>query len=940
MGPFRRLYRVRPLTAAMLCLPGLLLCAWYSWKAFSSFDSYRRLADPEVELTAADFRLALHDGVSRDLRRMTLAPAPERSKIERFDLRMSSDAWGALYGDAGRSRRYVPAELDLGSELQPVEVRLRGSKHWHVAGQQRSLKIRLPAGDLYDGHRVFNLIDDPNPMVVGEELILDLARESGVLTPRSSFARVSVNGDDLGVMRFETQPDEGLLRLRRRMPGSIYSSNLPPAAGTGELWSGTAHWSKAAWREESEKASFAELERLLDRLGNATGRQFVEFARSELDLEAFAAHDAVDIVFGGDQHDFRDNHKLYFDPYRGRFEPVATNFRGYKHEEHLNLVESPILLRLKTVPEYLSLRARILNDLLVGEGRVAALERRGRKILRRLAPDLRSDRYFEAYKMLPGVDRFHRQMMRPMDLERAVLVFESELGTYSARHAFLTRRVQRNPLWLAPFETERRTAPEATDEVGAARSAAESFVTRLELIVDGQAGVELDEVRIGWPEGCDDPEFEVRFGGEPAHGLKLHPRVELVARADPGRAEGDVRAVAAPAGYPLEIESTCPPRSVEAWGAHLATGSRIRSRPAPAELLERLARPCLGPDDVPRFEPGEIAPDPHRLMEPAPEIVRLGPGDVEVGETRVYGPHQAVEVAAGTRLRMGRGASLVFLGPVRFAGSEREPIEVEGASTEPWGGIAIQGPATAGSSLEHVIVRGGTRPSWRMVPYPGTIDVHDTERIAIRDCRFGGNAEADDMLHAVYVDDLAIEECLFEDAAGDAVDLEFVDGALRRVEMRRLGDDGLDLMGADVVLADSLVVGCAGYGVSAGEETEARVRDSLLASCKTGVLAKNASSVALTGALLYDDEIAVRLYKRTVRYAGDSRIDADTLYAVSCGATGKTDDESADLLFLGRVERRIPVDGSLDHLLQNVLGLAEPEQIERFVAERRGEVER
>ena len=30
-----------------------------------------------------------------------------------------------------------------------------------------------------------------------------------------------------------------------------------------------------------------------------------------------------DIIFGGDQHDFDQNQKLYFDPFRGRFEPIA-----------------------------------------------------------------------------------------------------------------------------------------------------------------------------------------------------------------------------------------------------------------------------------------------------------------------------------------------------------------------------------------------------------------------------------------------------------------------------------------------------------------------------------------------------------------------------------------------------------------------------------------
>jgi hypothetical protein len=507
-------------------------------------------------------------------------------------------------------------------------------------------------------------------------------------------------------------------------------------------------------------------------------------------------------------------------------------------------------------------------------------------------------------------------------------VLFSELKTYAKRHAFLLKELQRNPLWLARGQT--RTEPDPTDESGETLR----HVTALELIVDGQAGAVLEELSVEFDAECADRSFEARVAGRPIEGLTLHPRTAVVARDNPGRAEGKVRSLPAPARYPLELISACEPESVEAWATHLATGSRIRSRPAFGTLLERLPGSALGPGDVPRFEPGETAPDPHLLWPPPAETVRLGPGAVEIAATRIFEPQQTVEVVAGTQLRLGQGASLVFLGPVRFAGTAAAPITVEGADGADWGGIAVQGLATAGSSFDHVIVRGGTAPSWRSVPYPGVFDVHHTSEIAFRNCRFGHSRQEHDMLHAVYVDDLIVEDCAFEDTSGDAVDLEFVKGVLRRVSFLRSGDDALDLMGSEVDLVDSVAVGCGGYGVSAGEETEAAVRDSLLAGCKAGVLAKNASSVALGGTLLYDNRIGVRLYQRTVRYAGESRIDADALYAVECDRTGKTDDESAELLFLGRIERRIPRDGSLDHLLQDVLGLSDPDQVERFVAER------
>ena len=49
-----------------------------------------------------------------------------------------------------------------------MELRLRGQRYWHTGTDQKSLKVQLPKGKLVKGHRVFNLINDPSPMVVGE----------------------------------------------------------------------------------------------------------------------------------------------------------------------------------------------------------------------------------------------------------------------------------------------------------------------------------------------------------------------------------------------------------------------------------------------------------------------------------------------------------------------------------------------------------------------------------------------------------------------------------------------------------------------------------------------------------------------------------------------------------------------------------------------------
>jgi hypothetical protein len=953
---FRRVYRARPLHSFIMCLPAALLVAWYAWAAFASIDRYRRAVKETGPLRLETLHIALHDQLESDIRRMLMAPPPEPSSLYTYRLRVSRGDWDTLVAsaDVEDDRPYVEAKVEHDGRLLDAEVRLRGSRHWHVGGTQKSLKVKLDKGELIHGHRIFNLLNDPTPMVVGQQLILNLAEESAILTPVSRFVRVKLNSKDLGVYHYETAADESLLRSSRRMPGSIYASELPANAATDELWSTSKHWTKVSSRTDSEhdRTDFADLDRFLFHVHDASARQFADFATHELDLETFGRLDAIDVAFGGDQRDFRENHEYYFDPYRGRWEPIAGGIRGFRDDREFNLVENPVLLRLKMTPGYLSRRDRLLYELLSGKAAPSAVQERATKLLKELAPELRTDPNWDAYRELPRIDGFHRRMVRPNTLSRLSLVVESELVTYGHRHAQLVAELEKNPLYL-----DVGTAIDPGSLPAAARAlldgAPSGTVTPLSFVIDGHAGVALREVSVGFGSECAARSASLLRNGEPlpAHGvgadvvldaeLPLYPSVGIVPRRDPNERRGGVRAELVPTAYPLTLVTSCPPRSVVARGRQLATDSRVVSRPVGAEQRARLPARRLGPDAVPRFAAGEVAPHAWELTEPPPQRVQLGPGEVVIEGPRVFEPHTTVTVAPGTHLRMAPQASLIFLGKVLFEGAPGAPIVIDALDPRRWGGIAIQGPKTEGSRLEHVLVGGGTKPAWRSIPYPALVNIHHTRDIVLRACRFGGNAPDTDTLHVAYVDGLTATDTTVANVVGDAFDLEYSRADLRRLRLIDVSDDGLDLMGSQLTLSDSVILGAQGNGISAGEESRVKVQNTLVANCGVGVLAKNAAHISLSGSVLFENETGVRSYQRTVRYAGDSEVTADVLFVASSRKKPvRRDDREGDRLERGRVLLDLPQPGVLDHVLQDVLELSSWQELSRWVAEQRDGVVR
>lgn len=941
----RRIYRMRPLTALVLCLPATLIMLWYSWNAYERLAVARRIEREQVPFTQELFQLQLHDLLRRDARRIKLAPPPEPSSLDTFAFHIDREALDLLESGSEREseRSYAPAKLEHQGQLEKVELRLRGQRYWHVGTEQKSMKVKLPKGRLVQGYRVFNLINDPSPMVVGEQLILDLAREHGLLTPRSSFARVRMNATDLGVFRYETQADESLLRTSGRVPGSIYSGDLGSKGDSWELWTSTKAWKKPAARSDdaATAADLEELERLLRMVRDATHAGFADFARHEIDLERFAQFDAIDVAFGGDRHNFRQNHKYAFDAFRGRWEPIAWSFEGFRNDPNFEPVEHPLLIRLKMVPGYLALRDRLLYQFLVGDGSYTAVERRGVHELEKLAPELNTDPFWDAYHLLQRVDGFHRQLVRPMTMARAVLVFESEMKTYRERTEQLLAELTPNPLYLA------WQAPQGSDTAGEPQADAPGRRTRLELFIRGRVGVEVTQIAVQGPDGCrneparllqsgrvlvDSPRTDLVTLERP---LRLLPGLRLVAVEDPGDTKGHVRTEATVERFELELETRCVPTQLEVIGTQLATGKPVVAEPASPTLASEVPRKHSGVDERVRFEPGEVAPHPWALELPEPESIELGPGLVEVPTTRVFGAHQEVKVRAGTRFALGAQASLIFLGKVQFLGTAAEPVIVERKGAEFWGGVAVLGPATRGSRFEHVQMSGGSSARHRIASLPAMFNVHDTSDITLDHCRFRQNSGKGDVVHVAYVEGLTVADSEVRDATEDAWDLEFTQGRLDRVRVVNAGDDALDLMSSKLEITASLLLGAKGNAVSAGEETHARLRDSLIARANVAILSKNASRVDLSGVLLFQNTTGVRVYQRTVRYAGASEVNADFSYAAA--TTKKLIDRSdreRDRLDFGAIQPGLPPSGLLDGMLRELLGLETWNELDAWLTAR------
>ncbi|PKN21923.1 MAG: hypothetical protein CVU65_15915, partial [Deltaproteobacteria bacterium HGW-Deltaproteobacteria-22] len=287
-NPLVRLYRIRVRHAVIICLPFWFVLLWYTVLPLSEHYSYNHAYGYDQPLTWEIFHLRLSDQLHRDWRRFTLPQVSRKARIPTFELFLSNSQLASLDRDAppkeGKGKYAVGVVRRNNRDLK-ARLRYRGLKHWNWNYAQKSWKVRLD-DELVRGQQTFSFINPVNPVPFAEQIILDIARNNGLLTPDFFPIRLMLNKAYMGVYWFMGQPDEFLLRRNDRFPGSIYSGNRAESVeknGDSSLFYRAKYWKKPGSRLAEAKPDKSDLQQLLDMIWKADAARFASFAHEHLD---------------------------------------------------------------------------------------------------------------------------------------------------------------------------------------------------------------------------------------------------------------------------------------------------------------------------------------------------------------------------------------------------------------------------------------------------------------------------------------------------------------------------------------------------------------------------------------------------------------------------------------------------------------------------------
>lgn len=280
---------------------------------------------------------------------------------------------------------YMPARLSFHDREWEIDLRGRGTLYTHYRTEKPSMRVRFPGEQYLRGNRMINLVIPYDQARINiDTSISSLARQYGLLIYPSRFVTVDLNGEMLGVY-------QEIEHFREELGVKQYRSEGFFMSGLGELKGGaaleknqrlaTAAKAIAACAKGVEKAGAGHKFEGSDLIGKAmqgAGIQDAgvcdearvrELADLYLDIDKMAAYAAITSAFNAAHAWGEDNMILFFDPPRGRFEPVPWDMGSLwlsaKEGDGPEKLESVKGLgaQLMRLPEFRAKRDAYLRDI-------------------------------------------------------------------------------------------------------------------------------------------------------------------------------------------------------------------------------------------------------------------------------------------------------------------------------------------------------------------------------------------------------------------------------------------------------------------------------------------------------------------------------------------------------------------------------------------------
>ena len=851
------------------------------FKGFEAFFNFRNIVDPSISLNISNIRYFTKESLIRAQQQLTATNLPTDTKIPSFWLYVDENSIDSLNSDlpASGKEQYVSGHIKISDITFESDIKLkyRGGLPLHWLNEKKSFRVKLPEYKTYLKEQIFDLVNITSSDIIVDLLTYEMAREIGLLSPDYFPARVFVNNRYNGLHFFLSGINESFLRKNNRMPGSIYSGDTSfisnpfggSQGGVNEvtfskidnngneialLWEKSRLWKKSSSRNLETKTNRDDIIKFIDIINSENMPRFMDGFEKFFDKELFYKYWALDSITGTYHHDMFHNHKIYFDPYKGKFEPIAWDLRFWSIKVlSKDSVEYPLLRQVKLNPILEYERDKTTFEIM----KKFTPNEIGSRItdsLRSLIPELEADplRQFST-----SVSFTRENKAVPLSLSTAAKAENLLASTFLIRHKYLTELFDSSFVGVS--------VEKAKDDLNLTISVSGNSPAHLD-IKDLIAKFKKETIKVEkiWANNTTEVNSDITL--YPGRKI-LKGNVYLTDDTSFDNIFGKDRTVASPLHYKFRIVNSkyiSPQKLIENLTFKNAiTGSKIKPN-LKTSLPTDMYTSSIHPWNL------------NQTLNQTEEVVLKG--ILEIKKDTQFSRQQKIHILPGTIFRMHSDTSLIFKGKVIADGTEEYPITFEPFnSNSSWGGVAIHGKGAKGSKFNNIIVRGGSILKSKLVEYPAQFNIHDVDEFTIDGCYILNNSIGDDAMHIAYSKG-RVTNCKFENTNFDALDIDISKIEIQNVSFSNIGNDAIDSMNSIISINGFSVIGAQDKCLSIGESSDVDVNNASLENCRIGIAIKDQSKASLDRIDFSNFiESAISLYQKNTRYGYGGEVSGTNL---------------------------------------------------------------
>jgi hypothetical protein len=293
------------------------------------------------------------------------------------------------------------------------------------------------------------------------------------------------------------------------------------------------------------------------------------------------------------------------------------------------------------------------------------------------------------------------------------------------------------------------------------------------------------------------------------------------------------------------------------------------------------------------------------------KTVTLGPGKIELMDSKIFNPGQRVIIKPGTEILLGEKVQILIQGPLTIEGTNKKPVLIKPINlNKPFGVIALLGNKTKGSRINYLNIEGGSVGNHYNLSFSGMFSVHDCPDIEISNSLFGKNYFGDDAVHIIN-SKATITNSIFKDSKYDALDLDLVEGKFLNNQFINPGNDGLDLSMGSTTIEQNRFIGCKDKSISVEEEAKTKIINSYFQGCNIAIAVKDKSYATLKDSIIENCNIGWNSYRKKWRWELGGRGEIINTKFINSKSADLKGDKLSSVTYQGKAPALPKIKGNL-----------------------------